>query len=338
MLKDPSARALYLFPTKALANDQRAELDETLKPPARRDPRLHLRRRHAPGRPQGHPGPRPHRPDQPGHAPQPASCRTTPSGSSSSRTCATSSSTSCTTTGASSARHLANVLRRLKRIAAFYGANPQFILCTATIANPVEMAERMIEAPAALVDDNGAPRGEKYFLFYNPPVVNAALGIRRSYVNETRRIASIFLRNDLQTIVFAQSRLIDRSPADLPEGGHREDDQGRGPDPGLPRRLPADQAPRDRERPARGEDPGRRLHQRPGAGHRHRHPGRGRPGRLPGHHRLDLAAGRPGRPQDRRLGRRARGQLARRWTSSSSTTPTTSSAASRRRPSSIPTT
>ena len=104
--------------------------------------------------------------------------------------------------------HLANILRRLKRIAAFYGSNPQFILCTATIANPVEMAEKMIEAPVTLIDDNGAPRGEKYFVFYTPPIVNEALGIRRSYVNESRRIAALFLQHNLQTIVFAQSRLI----------------------------------------------------------------------------------------------------------------------------------
>ncbi len=104
--------------------------------------------------------------------------------------------------------HLANVLRRLKRIAKFYGSSPQFILCTATIANPLEMAEKMIEEPVTLVDDNGAPQGEKYFIFYNPPVVNKFLGIRRSYVNESRRVASIFLKNWLQTIVFAQSRLI----------------------------------------------------------------------------------------------------------------------------------
>ncbi len=103
--------------------------------------------------------------------------------------------------------HLANVLRRLRRIAAFYGAAPQFILCTATIHNPVEMAEKMIEQPVALIDDNGAPRGEKFFIFYTPPVVNRFLGIRRSYINESRRVASVFLRNKLQTIVFAQSRL-----------------------------------------------------------------------------------------------------------------------------------
>ncbi|MGQ9673233.1 MAG: DEAD/DEAH box helicase [Candidatus Aminicenantales bacterium] len=103
--------------------------------------------------------------------------------------------------------HLANVLRRLKRIAAFYGSSPRFILCSATIANPVEMAERLIEEPVELIDNNGAPRGEKFFIFYTPPVVNRFLGIRRSYLNESRRVASIFLKNDLQTIVFAQSRL-----------------------------------------------------------------------------------------------------------------------------------
>jgi DEAD/DEAH box helicase domain-containing protein len=103
--------------------------------------------------------------------------------------------------------HLANVLRRLKRVAQFYGASPQFVLCTATIANPVEVAEKMIEEPVTLIDDNGAPRGEKFFIFYTPPVVNKFLGIRRSYINEARRVAGIFLRNDLQTIVFAQSRL-----------------------------------------------------------------------------------------------------------------------------------
>jgi DEAD/DEAH box helicase domain-containing protein len=103
--------------------------------------------------------------------------------------------------------HLANVLRRLIRVARFYGASPQFILCTATIANPMEVAERMIEEPVILIDDNGAPRAEKFFIFYTPPVVNEFLGIRRSYINEARRVAGVFLRNNLQTIVFAQSRL-----------------------------------------------------------------------------------------------------------------------------------
>ena len=207
ILKNPSARAIYLFPTKALSQDQRAELDETIKllqeeiriftydGDTPQDARKAIRSR--------------------GHI-----ILTNPD---------------MLHTGILPhhtkwiklfenlkyividelhnyrgifGSHLANVLRRLKRIAQFYGSQPQFILCTATIANPQEIAERMIEEPVSLVDDNGAPRGEKYFIFYNPPVVNRHLGIRRSYVNESRRVASIFLKNDLQTIVFAPSRLI----------------------------------------------------------------------------------------------------------------------------------
>jgi len=207
MLKNPSTRAIYLFPTKALSQDQRAELDETIKllPEEIRiftydgdtpqDARKAIRAR--------------------GHI-----ILTNPD---------------MLHTGILPhhtkwiklfenlkyvvidelhnyrgifGSHLANILRRLKRIAHFYGSSPQFILCTATIANPQEMAERMTEEPVTLVDDNGAPRGEKYFIFFNPPVVNRHLGIRRSYVNESRRVARIFLQNDLQTIVFAQSRLI----------------------------------------------------------------------------------------------------------------------------------
>ncbi len=103
--------------------------------------------------------------------------------------------------------HLANVLRRLKRIAAFYGSKPQFICCSATIANPKELAESVVEESFALIDDNGAPSGEKYFVFYNPPVVNQQLGIRRSYVNEARRMAQIFLERGRQTLVFANNRL-----------------------------------------------------------------------------------------------------------------------------------
>ena len=207
ILKNPSARAIYLFPTKALSQDQRAELDETIKllqeeiriftydGDTPQDARKAIRSR--------------------GHI-----ILTNPD---------------MLHTGILPhhtkwiklfenlkyividelhnyrgifGSHLANVLRRLKRIAHFYGSQPQFILCTATIANPQEIAERMIEEPVSLVDNNGAPRGEKHFIFYNPPVVNRHLGIRRSYVNESRRVASIFLKNDLQTIVFAPSRLI----------------------------------------------------------------------------------------------------------------------------------
>ena len=103
--------------------------------------------------------------------------------------------------------HLCNVLRRLQRICRHYGSNPVFLCSSATIANPRELAERLTERPFELVQQNGAPRGEKFFIFVNPPVVNQQLGIRRSYLSETRRVASEFLKRNLQLIVFAQSRL-----------------------------------------------------------------------------------------------------------------------------------
>ncbi|MGH9388017.1 MAG: DEAD/DEAH box helicase, partial [Vicinamibacteria bacterium] len=103
--------------------------------------------------------------------------------------------------------HFANILRRLSRICRFYGASPTFICSSATIANPKELTESLLEEEVELIERNGAPRGEKYFVFYNPPVVNPELGIRRSYINETRRIASSFLKRGLSTIVFATSRL-----------------------------------------------------------------------------------------------------------------------------------
>jgi DEAD/DEAH box helicase domain-containing protein len=103
--------------------------------------------------------------------------------------------------------HLANVLRRLKRITHFYGQNPQFICSSATIANPGELASRLLEEEVEVVDMNGAPAAEKHLIFYNPPVVNRFLGIRRSYINESYRLAQEFLKRNLQTIVFANSRL-----------------------------------------------------------------------------------------------------------------------------------
>ncbi len=103
--------------------------------------------------------------------------------------------------------HLANILRRLQRVCRHYGSAPVFICTSATIANPVNLAERLTETPMALVDRSGAPRAEKFFAFVNPPVVNSQLGIRRSYLAETRRVTLEFLRRHLQAIVFAQSRL-----------------------------------------------------------------------------------------------------------------------------------
>ncbi|MGA8221810.1 MAG: DEAD/DEAH box helicase [Candidatus Acidiferrales bacterium] len=103
--------------------------------------------------------------------------------------------------------HLANVLRRLDRIARFYGSRPQFICCSATIANPGGLAAQLIERKVEVVEENGAPAAEKLFVFYNPPMVNRNLGIRRSYLNETTRVAKELLSRKLQTIVFANSRL-----------------------------------------------------------------------------------------------------------------------------------
>ncbi len=103
--------------------------------------------------------------------------------------------------------HLANVLRRLRRIAKFYGSDPQFICSSATIANPGQLASQLIEKEVEVVEENGAPAGEKLFVFYNPPMVNRNLGIRRSYINEATRVAKEILAGKMQTIVFANSRL-----------------------------------------------------------------------------------------------------------------------------------
>ena len=103
--------------------------------------------------------------------------------------------------------NLANVLRRLLRLCAFYGAAPQFILCSATIANPAELAKNLTGRDILLIDNNGSPMGERHFVFYNPPVINRQLGIRKGVVQETRRIAGELLKNAIPAIVFARSRL-----------------------------------------------------------------------------------------------------------------------------------
>ena len=103
--------------------------------------------------------------------------------------------------------HLANVLRRLKRICRHYGSAPQFIMASATIANPKELAERLTGEPVGEVSESGAPTGEKLFLCYNPPVVNAELGIRAPYLGEAAGLAIRFLKERVATIVFCQSRL-----------------------------------------------------------------------------------------------------------------------------------
>jgi DEAD/DEAH box helicase domain-containing protein len=208
MLTDPSARALYLFPTKALAQDQLAELREMDTAlghefeaqtydgdtPQSSRPRIRKSARIVITNPDMlHAGILPHHTrwarffqgvryivlDE------------------------------IHTYRGVFGSHVANVLRRLKRICAFYGAGPQFVCASATIANPLELAERLVEEPFTLVgtEEDGSPQGEKHFLFYNPPLVNRELGIRRSAVSDARLLAERFLEARVQTIVFARARL-----------------------------------------------------------------------------------------------------------------------------------
>ena len=103
--------------------------------------------------------------------------------------------------------HVAHVLRRLKRICNYYGSNPVFICTSATIANPGELAESLTNTEMKLISTNGAPSGKKHFIFYNPPVVHPTFGIRRSALLEVRDIASLLYQEDTQTIIFAKSRV-----------------------------------------------------------------------------------------------------------------------------------
>jgi len=103
--------------------------------------------------------------------------------------------------------HVANVLRRLRRVCRFYGSDPRFVCASATIANPRQLAQQLVGAPVTLVDDDGAPQGDKHFVLYNPPLVDPQLGIRRSATLIAKDIAAQFLQADVQTIVFARARL-----------------------------------------------------------------------------------------------------------------------------------
>jgi DEAD/DEAH box helicase domain-containing protein len=102
--------------------------------------------------------------------------------------------------------HVANVIRRLKRVADFYGAHPQFILASATIGNPKQLAERLIEEPVHLIDTDGSARGPRHFIIYNPPIVDEALGLRKSSLLEGVRLAQDLLTSNVQSVVFARSR------------------------------------------------------------------------------------------------------------------------------------
>ncbi len=102
--------------------------------------------------------------------------------------------------------HVANVIRRIKRVANFYGAKPQFILASATIGNPKELAEKLIEEPVYLIDNDGSARGPRHFIIYNPPLTDKALGLRKSSLLEGVRLARELVNSNVQTVVFARSR------------------------------------------------------------------------------------------------------------------------------------
>ena len=102
--------------------------------------------------------------------------------------------------------HMANVLRRLRRVCRFYGVEPVFVMCSATIANPGELAQRLVEAPVETISESGAPRGPKTLLLWNPPVVNRDLGIRASARSQSARLARMAVSAGLKSIVFAQTR------------------------------------------------------------------------------------------------------------------------------------
>jgi len=208
LLQNPQARALYLFPTRALAQDQRSALSELIEhipgsitrlplavydgdTPASARPSIRNKARLVMSNPDMlHTGILPHHTNWADffynlqfviidemHAYRGVF-----------------------------GSHVANVIRRMQRIARHYGAAPQFILTSATIANPTELAEKLIESPVVLVDNDGAAYGERHFLIYNPPVVNKELGLRRSALQESVRLADDLLAYKIQSIIFGRSR------------------------------------------------------------------------------------------------------------------------------------
>ena len=206
LLEDPSARALYLFPTKALSQDQQAELNEvalggklplrvytydgdtpdSLRVAARDTGRIVISN-----------------PDMLHSGVLPNHAKWIHFFSNLRYVVVDEMHAYRGVFGS----HVANVLRRLLRIAAFYGARPRFILCSATIGNPGELASSLIGRSVDVIEENGAPRGERVVLFYNPPLVDPVQGIRKSTATESEFLALRLLRSGVKTILFARSRL-----------------------------------------------------------------------------------------------------------------------------------
>lgn len=206
MVRDPDVRALYLFPTKALAQDQMAELQSfianigsslgvhtydgdtptDIRRTIRRDGRIVLTN-----------------PDMLHTALLPHHPKWIPLFQNLKYVVIDELHTYRGVFGS----HVANVFRRLKRIARFYNRDLQFVCTSATIANPAELASRLLEEEVTLISENGAPRGKKDLIFYNPPIVNKELGLRRSAQAVSRKIAEKLLREKVQTLIFAGSRV-----------------------------------------------------------------------------------------------------------------------------------
>src|SRR3546814_19998035 len=104
--------------------------------------------------------------------------------------------------------HVANVLRRLKRVCAFYGVTPQFILCSATLGNPREHCDALIGAPVHAITESAAPTRDRHVLLWNPPVVTKDLGLRESARAQANRLARLAYTSGLQTLSLAQPRLV----------------------------------------------------------------------------------------------------------------------------------
>jgi DEAD/DEAH box helicase domain-containing protein len=102
--------------------------------------------------------------------------------------------------------HVACVLRRLRRLCRFYGSNPQFILCSATIANPGEHAEKLVGLPFSVVDDDGSPHGGKEFVFWNPPLIDTARSVRRSANGEAANLFAELIMQNIRTLTFVRTR------------------------------------------------------------------------------------------------------------------------------------
>ena len=210
LLQDPDARALYLFPTKALAQDQLSNLQSLIT-------NLHLPITHSLLTASIYDG------DTPASA-RPAirkNARIVLSNPDMLHTGILPHHTNWNdfftglrfvvidethTYRGVFGSHVANVIRRLKRVANFYGAHPQFIFASATIGNPKELAEHLIEEPVHLIDNDGSARGPRHFIIYNPPITDPALGLRKSSLLEGVRLSQDLLNQNVQSVVFARSR------------------------------------------------------------------------------------------------------------------------------------